>query len=152
MVSSMRKRVLVVDDDASVRESLKKVLAEAGYEVALATDGQEAMDRFDPEQVDLLLLDLNLPIRGGWDVFERITTQYPLVPIIIITGLPNQYFTALAAGAGALMEKPIEVPTLLKTVEELLAEPKESRLRRLCGQLDDTRYVPPACRLFLEKV
>jgi CheY-like chemotaxis protein len=148
----MRKRVLVVDDDASVRESLKKVLAEAGYEVALATDGQEAMDRFDPEQVDLLLLDLNLPIRGGWDVFERITTQYPLVPIIIITGLPNQYFTALAAGAGALMEKPIEVPTLLKTVEELLAEPKESRLRRLCGQLDDTRYVPPACRLFLEKV
>jgi len=143
---------LVVDDDASVRESLKKVLAEAGYEVALATDGQEAMDRFDPEQVDLLLLDLNLPIRGGWDVFERITTQYPLVPIIIITGLPNQYFTALAAGAGALMEKPIEVPTLLKTVEELLAEPKESRLRRLCGQLDDTRYVPPACRLFLEKV
>jgi hypothetical protein len=40
----------------------------------------------------------------------------------------------------------------LKTVEELLAEPKESRLRRLCGQLDDTRYVPPACRLFLEKV
>jgi CheY-like chemotaxis protein len=148
----MRKRVLVVDDDASVRESLKKVLAEAGYEVALATDGQEAMDRFDPDQVDLLLLDLNLPIRGGWDVFERITTQYPLVPIIIITGLPNQYFTALAAGAGALMEKPIEVPTLLKTVEELLAEPKESRLRRLCGQLDDTRYVPPACRLFLEKV
>ena len=143
---------MVVDDDASVRESLKKVLAEAGYEVALATDGQEAMDRFDPEQVDLLLLDLNLPIRGGWDVFERITTQYPLVPIIIITGLPNQYFTALAAGAGALMEKPIEVPTLLKTVEELLAEPKESRLRRLCGQLDDTRYVPPACRLFLEKV
>jgi len=143
---------LVVDDDASVRESLKKVLAEAGYEVALATDGQEAMDRFDPEQVELLLLDLNLPIRGGWDVFERITTQYPLVPIIIITGLPNQYFTALAAGAGALMEKPIEVPTLLKTVEELLAEPKESRLRRLCGQLDDTRYVPPACRLFLEKV
>jgi len=50
------------------------------------------------------------------------------------------------------MEKPLEVPALLKTMEELLAEPQEHRLYRLCGQLDDTRYVPPACKLFLEKV
>ena len=47
--------------------------------------------QFLPEQTDLLLLDLNLPCQSGWDVFERLTTRYPLVPVIIITGMPNQY-------------------------------------------------------------
>jgi hypothetical protein len=77
-------------------------------------------------------------------VFLDLTTQHPFVPVIIITGMPNQYGTALAAGAGALFEKPVEAPALLKTMEELLAEPSDVRLRRLCGHLDDTRYEPPA--------
>lgn len=152
MSTVMKKRVLVVDDDAAVRDSLEKVLRGAGYDVALAGGGFEALGRCDLEQFDLALLDLNLPNQSGWDVFEPLTTQHPLLPIIIITGMPNQYHTALAAGAGALMEKPIEVPALLKTMEELLAEPKADRLRRLQGQLDDTRYVPPACKVFLERV
>lgn len=148
----MKARVLVIDDDASVRDSMKKVLEEAGYEVVLAAGGLEALGRSDLERMDLVLLDLNLTNQSGWDVFEPLTRDHPFLPVIIITGLPNQYSTALTAGAGALMEKPIEVPALLKTMEELLAEPREDRLRRLCGYLDDTRYVPPACRLFLEKV
>jgi CheY-like chemotaxis protein len=144
----MKKKVLVVDDDDSVRESLKKVLQEAGYDVVLAAGGLEAAMRFEPSQIDLLLLDLNLPNLSGWDVFEHLTTRYPFVPVIIITGMPNQYQTALAAGVGALFEKPVEVPALLKTMEELLAESNEVRLRRLCGVLNetrhDTRYEPPA--------
>lgn len=138
----MKKRVLIVDDDAAVRESIKKVLEDAGYQVAVAADGREATVRFVPEEVDIVLLDLNLPRLSGWDVFERLTTRYPLVPIIIITGMPRQFPTALAAGVGALMEKPIEVPTLLETMQELLAEPVEARLRRMCGYQDDTRYAP----------
>jgi two-component system, cell cycle sensor histidine kinase and response regulator CckA len=148
----MKTRVLVADDDAPVRESLKRVLEETDYEVVLAADGQQTIDRFTSERIDLVILDINLPIKSGWDAFEQVTGQNPLVPVIIITGLPNRHPVALAAGAGALMEKPIEVPALLKTMEELLAEPKENRLRRLCGQLPDTRYVPPSCKLFLEKV
>ena len=106
-------------------------------------DGEEAVVQFDPEQFDLVLLDLNLPLRNGWDVFERLTTRYPFVPVIIITGMPNQYRTALAAGASALMEKPIDVPALLKTMDELLAEPKEARLRRMCGYQQDTKHLRP---------
>ena len=139
----MKKNVLVVDDDASVRRSVRKVLEGAGYEVAAASDGEEAVVQFVPEQIDLVLLDLNLPLRSGWDVFERLTTRYPFVPIIIITGMPNQYRTALAAGASALMEKPIDVPALLKTMDELLAEPKEARLRRMCGYQQDTKHLRP---------
>ena len=128
--AAMKKRVLVVDDDAAVRQSISKVLEEAGYDVATAADGEGAVIRFAPERIDLVLLDLNLPVRSGWDVFERLTTRYPLVPIIIITGMPDQYQTALAAGVSALMEKPIDAPTLLRTMGELLVEPKEERLRR----------------------
>lgn len=140
---AMKKSVLVVDDDAAVRQSVRKVLEGAGYEVAAACDGEEAVVRFAPEQIDLVLLDLNLPLRSGWDVFERLTTRYPFVPVIIITGMPNQYRTALAAGVGALMEKPINVPALLKTMGELLTEPKEARLRRMCGYQQDTKHLRP---------
>jgi CheY-like chemotaxis protein len=142
----MKKHVLIVDDDVPVRESMKRVLESAGYDVALAGDGEEAAVQFLPDQTDLLLLDLNLPSQSGWDVFERLTTRYPLVPVIIITGLPNQYPTALAAGVGALMEKPVEPTALLKTIGELLAEPGETRLCRMCGYQGDTRYVRPPGR------
>ena len=139
----MKKHVLVVDDDLAVRQAMKRVLESAGYEVGLAQNGEEATTQFLPAQTDLLLLDLNLPSQSGWDVFERLTTRYPLVPVIIITGLPNQYSTAVAAGVSALMEKPVEATALLKTVSEVLAERNETRLRRMCGERSDTRLVPP---------
>lgn len=148
----MTKHVLIVDDDVSVRDSLKKVLQEVGYKVTVAAGGLEALGRCMQEQIDLVLLDVNLPNQSGWEVFEPLSTHYPLLPIIVITGLPNQYPMALASGAGALMEKPIEVPPLLKTMEELLSEPEESRLRRLRGRQFDTRFVPASCKLFLAKV
>jgi CheY-like chemotaxis protein len=136
----MKQRVLIIDDDASVRESMRKVLNGAGYQVTTAADGEEAVTRFVPEQIDLVLLDLNLPFRSGWDVFERLTAQRPTIPLIIITGLPNQYQTALAAGVDALMEKPIDAPALLRTMDELLAEPAEARLRRIYDYQQDARH------------
>jgi DNA-binding NtrC family response regulator len=63
--------------------------------------------------------------------------------VIIITGMPNQYSTAVAAGVSALMEKPIEATALLKTVTEVLAERNDTRLRRMTGDRSDTRLVPP---------
>ena len=140
---NMKQRVLIIDDDASVRDSIGKVLKGAGYEVTTADDGEEAATQFVPERIDLVLLDLNLPFRSGWDVFERLTTRHPTMPLIIITGMPNQYPTALAAGVGALMEKPIDAPALLKTMDELLAEPAERRLRRMCGYDQDTKHFRP---------
>ena len=148
----MKKTVMVVDDDLSVRNSLSKVLREAGYDVVLAKDGQEAVERFDPAHTDLLLLDIGLPIKNGWETFERITSEDPVLPIIVITGQAGQLDTAVAAGVGALMEKPLDAPQLLETMEELLAEPKEARLRRVCGYRRDVRHVPSGNALFLQKL
>lgn len=77
-----RLRVLVVDDDLAVRESLSKVLCEAGYEAVLAADGQEALQQVEQQPIDLLILDLRLPNKYGWDAFEQIKRMHPLLPII----------------------------------------------------------------------
>jgi DNA-binding response OmpR family regulator len=139
----MKRTVLIVDDDAPIRESLRKVLQVEGYNVVLAANGQEGLDQFDSKHIDLLLLDLNLPAKSGWDLFERFSSTNPLLPIILITGRHNQYKLAAAAGVGALMEKPLDVPLLLETIGALLVEPTEARLKRLIGLNSDVRYAPP---------
>ena len=145
-------KVLIADDDKSVRNSLRKVLEEADYDVLLASNGEEALKVFEGENVDLLLLDIGLPAKSGWDIFERITTEHPTLPIIIITGQTGQFEVATAAGVGALMEKPLDAPMLLRTIGELLAESKEMRLRRLCGYKRTTRFVMSASTLFLREL
>ena len=143
-------KILVVDDDKAVRESINKVLRDAGYEVVLAADGQEAWKHFDPDQIGLVLLDLDLPVCGGWETFERITADNPSLPIIVITGHTEQFDVAVQAGVGAFMEKPLDVPRLLQTMRDLLAEPKDVRFQRLCGHRRDVRHIR-ACRAeFLE--
>jgi len=142
----VKEKILVVDDDASVRESLRKVLANEGYQVALAADGREATEQIENGRVDLLLLDIGLPVKNGWDTFERITSQAPVLPIIVITGQANQHDLVVAAGVGALMEKPLDVAELLRTMRELLAEPAEARLLRLCGDIQQPRPAPSSER------
>lgn len=137
----MKKQILVVDDDPQIRESLRKVLRAEGYEVALAANGQEGIGRFNAERIDLLVLDLNLPGNSGWDIFGTLTSLDPFLPIIIITGRQNQQ--ELAAGVGALMQKPLNVPRLLQTITELLAESAETRLKRLVGLHSYVRHMPP---------
>ncbi|HMP84623.1 MAG TPA: response regulator [Verrucomicrobiota bacterium] len=145
-------KVLITDDDLAVRLALRKVLLEAGHEVLLAADGVEALGHCAQDTVDLLLLDIGLPVKNGWDTFGRITNRNPLLPVIVITGRPNQYCTALAAGVGALMEKPVDVTQLLATMEELAAQSRTARLSRLCGQNPDTRHVPPANEPLLRRL
>ena len=105
-----------------------------------AANGQQALDLAAGLSIDLVLLDLNMPVKNGWDTFEQLTREHPLVPIIIVTARPNQIFTVLNAGAGALLEKPMDIPTLLRTMEKLLAEPAGQRLARLAGRESDFHY------------
>ena len=148
----MKKTVLVVDDDEAVRDAMKKVLESAGFDVLLAGDGQEAVRQARPGQLDLLMLDIGLPIRNGWDAFAQITTANPCLPIIIITGHSDQYPVAAAAGASAFMEKPLDASQLLATIQEVLDEPKEERLLRLTGRPGKPRYVAADAGRLFEKL
>jgi len=126
----MNHRVLLVDDDESMRSSVKRVLEMAGYEVATAVDSDDAVKRFSAANVDLLILDLN---DLSCAAFEDLTQRWRQVPSIIMTGLPNQCRTAANAGAGALLEKPIDARALLETAEELIAKPESIRLSACAG-------------------
>ena len=136
------KRILLVDDDATVRDSLNDVLAGEGYCVIPAKNGREALDLVEQSPIDLVLLDLNMPVKNGWDTFEQLSREHPLIPIIIATARPNQLFTALNAGVGALLEKPMDIAALLRTIRKLLAESADRRLARLAGQVAEFHYQP----------
>jgi DNA-binding response OmpR family regulator len=127
----VKSRILLIDDDPAVRESLGLALESEGYQVISASDGQEGLTRFYDGYVDIVLLDLNTPVLSGWDTFERITAVNPSIPVIIITARADQYDKAALAGATALMEKPLHIPMLLRTIQRLLDEPAERRIERI---------------------
>jgi two-component system response regulator MprA len=132
--------ILVVDDEPQIRESLRKVLRAEGHEVVLAANDAEARHEFNTHKIDLVLLDLSMPGDGGWDTFGWLTAAVPTLPIVIITGRPNQSEFVFEAGVSALIEKPFNLPFLLKTIVELLAENPRARLERLIGQRRDLRF------------
>ena len=138
----LKPKILLVDDDQSVREMLGRLLTEEGYTVLPAGNGDEALEVANTVEVQLVLLDLNLPIKNGWATFEQLIKTHPLLPVIIITARPNQLFPALASGVGALMEKPLDFPKLFQTIHSLLEESAEKRLDRIAGKPAEFRYVP----------
>jgi DNA-binding response OmpR family regulator len=129
-----------VDDDPSIRLMLGRVLVAEGYSILEAANGVEALNLAAATHIDLVLLDLNMPMKNGWDTFERLTTNNPLLAVIIITARPNQLFTAASAGVGALMEKPLDIPKLLQTVRTLLLEQPQVRMARMVGQPVEFHY------------
>ena len=149
----MAKRILLVDDDRSIRESLGKILRAEDYEIVLAENGPEAIEKHGAERVDLLILDVNPDasgVKNGWATLVWLAEINPLLPVVIITGRSNQRALAETAGADALMEKPLDVPLLLQTIGELLTEPMERRARRANNRVSRFRYVPCDNELFRE--
>jgi DNA-binding response OmpR family regulator len=143
----MKKRILVADDDESVRTMLARVLESEGYTVIAAGTGREAIARFVTARADLVLLDLNMPEKDGWKVFDAITRISPLAPVIVITARPNQYERAAGLGIDALMEKPLDLPLLLKTIRLLLAEAECDRVGRLTDRNFKTVLLAPVVEI-----
>jgi two-component system response regulator MprA len=127
------KKILLADDDAGVRETLGRVLETEHYAVTLAKTGRDAAAKFFADLPDLVLLDLNMPDRDGWDVFGLMHQTHPLVPVVVITAMSQQSKRASECGIDALMEKPLNLPLLLATIADLLAE-------------SETAHIPPLCR------
>jgi CheY-like chemotaxis protein len=138
----VNNKILLVDDERSIRESLSKVLRAEGYEVVLAENGQEAIEKHEAEDVDLLLMDIGLPVKNGWTALAWLTAVDPLLPVIIITGHWKESERAAASRADVLMEKPLDVPLLLRIMHELLTESLEVRARRIHDPGFGFRHVP----------
>ncbi len=115
------RNLLIVDDDCAVCASLEKLLRAEGFNVITAFNAAEAIEQYKAKPVDLVVLDVNLGNDDGWDVFKRMEQIDPAVPTIIITAEWSQHARAVALGVEALIEKPIDVPSFLEVVNELLA-------------------------------
>jgi CheY-like chemotaxis protein len=87
-----RKKIMLVDDDPAIRHILLRLLTEENFFVLTAADGVEALELANATKFDLVLLDLNMPVKDGWQTFEQLTAKDPTLPIIIITARPNQFF------------------------------------------------------------
>lgn len=124
-------RVLIADDDAVVRGSLVAVLQSEGFEVEEASNGIEAVTRAIKHKPDLVLLDLNMPHVDGWAAFNQLDRIAPLVPVIVITARPNQYPVAVRVGVDAFMEKPLNIPILVRAVRNLANETDDCHVRRI---------------------
>ena len=127
----LHNHVLIADDDDVVRGSLAAVLQSEGYEVDEASDGIEAVSRALKHKPDLVLLDLNMPHADGWAAFSQLDQVTPLLPVIIITARPNQYPEAVRVGVDAFMEKPLNIPVLVKAVKRLTNEDEGRHVNRI---------------------
>lgn len=118
----MQHRVLIVDDDYSVRVMLSRLFFFEGYEVTLAVDGQDALNQLEAGCPDLVLLDYNLPGDNGLIVLGNLKAHCPQVKIIVITGTDNPRVETQARDNGAeFFTKPLVLPELLSKARTLVA-------------------------------
>jgi DNA-binding response OmpR family regulator len=123
MATVAKKRVLVVDDDPELVESVRIALMSHGYEVLVATDGAEALARVERDRPDLLVLDLVMPRRSGLTVLDRMhRTAMRSTPIIMMTGTDEQRHkdAARLRGVNVFMCKPFLIEDLLVEVDTIL--------------------------------
>jgi excisionase family DNA binding protein len=119
-----RPRILVVDDEASIRELLSKTLALADYDVDVAHDGRAAIDRLRSTQYDLLITDLKMPGLDGLGVIREARRYRADLPIIIITGFSTEAsaIEAINLGVSGYLTKPFRIPKVLATAAKALGE------------------------------
>lgn len=115
-------RILVIDDEPDILLLLRMVLEEEGHDSLLAADGESAVARLEREAVDLVLLDVCMPVMDGWQVLENIRARSAPPPVIVISGrsLPGDHRRAKELGAVDYVRKPFDPIELLATIETAL--------------------------------
>jgi len=121
---SARPRVLVVDDEASIRDLLAKTLALAEYDVDVAPDGRSALERMRLYPYDLLIADLKMPGMDGLTVIREAKRYKADLPVIIITGFSTESsaIEAVNIGVAGYLTKPFRVPQVLAAAAKALGE------------------------------
>jgi excisionase family DNA binding protein len=122
MVRHGKHRVLVVDDEASIRDLLSKTLALAEYEVETAPDAQTALDRVRTAMYDLLIADLKMPGMDGLTLIRQVKRLRGDLPVIIITGFSTESsaIEAVNLGVAGYLTKPFRVPQVLAAAAKAL--------------------------------
>jgi CheY-like chemotaxis protein len=118
-----KKTILIMDDDLALQTVLEIALREAGYEVVLANDGQEGIEKLKTLSPDLVISDIMMPQMDGVETFQHIKEQLQDngIPIFIMTALNRKpWFADLEAEGAVIIQKPFEIEQLLRLVYDML--------------------------------
>ena len=120
-------RILIIEDEEAFRSMLRQVLMESGHTVREAKDGSEGIALYRQHPADLIITDINMPVKDGMHVINELQRDFPGVKIIAITGSGNaeqwDFYLDVSRilGAKRTFLKPIHMPELLAAIDELLA-------------------------------
>lgn len=131
--------ILIVDDEASLRQTLARILQRAGFEVTTTASGSEALTLLAQQPFDLVYLDLRMPDMNGLEVLRAIHTKLPDLPVILFTAQPdlNSAVEALRHGAIDYLLKPLKPQAVIDHTKAILAnKQKERRKRELQRQIE----------------
>jgi CheY-like chemotaxis protein len=122
MSDRRRCKILVVEDDDDIRDSLKELLEEEGYRVDTAANGQQALGKLQEQELpQLILLDLMMPVMDGWQFQKELRAVPSLarLPVIVISA---SKFSREPLNAAAFIPKPLDAGVLLETIESFLSD------------------------------
>jgi two-component system cell cycle response regulator DivK len=119
-------KILLVEDQEMNRDMLSRRLKKRGYEVEIAVDGAEGLEKAKSTSPDLILMDMSLPVIDGWEATRRLKADDETkgVPIIALTAhaMSTDREKAMEAGCDEYETKPVELPRLLAAIEKLLPD------------------------------
>src|SRR5665647_751513 len=123
-VMSALRKVLVVDDDPVVAKSFDRVLSAKGYAVITASSGQEALNKLEAEDYDVVFTDIKMPGMSGLDMAEQLKQRRPWLPVVIVTGYgsPDNEARAEAAGVSGFLRKPLSPEMIEGSAQKALSE------------------------------
>ncbi|HMB90609.1 MAG TPA: sigma-54 dependent transcriptional regulator [Rhodothermales bacterium] len=140
--------ILVVDDEASIRRTLREILEYEKFDVEEAEDGEEALEKLRSGPYDVVLLDIKMPKRDGMEVLEMLSDEMPEVPVVMISGHANVETAVEATKLGAFdfIEKPPDLNRLLVTVRNALdrgqLETENRRMRQTIVEQHEGELTP----------
>ncbi len=130
------ERILIVDDDETIRSTLSDYFTDIGYDVVTADDGEDALAKFIPEKFDCIISDLFMPVVDGLELLKRIRLQDSDVSFLIITGIPgvDSAVNAMKEGAYDYITKPFHMEDIRLKVERAIHVKKtEQSLKKVKG-------------------
>jgi CheY-like chemotaxis protein len=120
--SATEPKILLVDDNAVVRDMLVDLVGSLGYVADAASGGTEALALFDRNRYDIVLTDLLMPGMTGWEVLDAVRQRDPRMPVVIITGTPAAGDPRASQPGVAVLKKPVDVKALDETIKEKLTQ------------------------------
>lgn len=134
--------ILIIDDEAALRQTLARILQQAGFEVTTAENGEQGLDFLKTTDFDMVFMDLRMPGLAGLDVLKLIHARYPSLPVVLFTAQPdlNSAVEALRNGATDYLLKPLKPQAIIERAQTILTnQKKENRKREITLQIEALR-------------